>query len=381
MSSLYHPVRIGSLQLDGNLFLAPVAGYSDRAFRGLCIKGGSNFEYTEMVSAEALTRRNGKTQEIMKAAPNESKYAVQIFGGTPEVMYEAACLVLEQTQASCIDINAGCPVPKVVKTGAGSSLTRDPERLHDIVAAVVQAVKDKNATLPASDIAQPDATLPCAAQSDGAHLTDSATVNNAISASATRSSDSATGARLIPVTVKIRSGWDQLNITFRDAAERAIAAGAAALTMHPRTRAQGYEGRSDWALLRELVEIVDSRVPVFGSGDIFKPEDAKKMLEETKVDGVMFARGAMGHPFIFRQTRELLLTGSYSDIAPKERLTAGFEELDVLIEDRGEKAACKDMRKRFCAYSKGLNGGAALRLAIVHAETKSDYQNIFAEYL
>lgn len=329
--SLYHPVKIGSLELEGNLFLAPVAGYSDRAFRGLCIKGGSNFEYTEMVSAEALTRRNEKTQEIMKAAPNETKYAVQIFGGTPEVMYDASCLVMEQTDCSCIDINAGCPVPKVVKTGAGSSLTRDVERLHDIIASVVQAVKDKG--------------------------------------------------RDIPVTVKIRSGWDQLNITFRKAAEQAIKAGAAAITLHPRTRAQGYEGRSNWDYLKELVELVSGRVPVFGSGDIFKPEDAKKMLETTGVDGVMFARGAMGHPFIFRQTRELLLTGTYSDIPPIERLTAGFEELDVLIEDRGEKAACRDMRKRFCAYSKGLNGGAALRLAIVHAETKSDYENIFVDYL
>ncbi|MBQ0163137.1 MAG: tRNA dihydrouridine synthase DusB [Treponema sp.] len=331
MSNLYHPVQIGSLSLDGNLFLAPVAGYSDRAFRGLCIRGGSNFEYTEMVSAEALTRRNQKTQEIMKPAPNEKKYAVQIFGGTPEVMYDAATLVLEQTDASCIDINCGCPVPKVVKTGAGSSLTRDVDRLYDIVSSVVKAVKDKGSE--------------------------------------------------IPVTVKIRSGWDQLHITFREAAEKAIAAGASALTMHPRTRAQGYEGRSNWDYLSELVELVNHRIPVFGSGDIFKPEDAKKMLEQTHVDGVMFARGAMGQPFIFRQTRELLETGSYSDIDPKERITAAFQELDVLIEDRGEQAACKDMRKRFCAYSKGLNGGAAMRLEIVHSETRSDYEKIFEQYL
>lgn len=331
MGNLYHPVQIGKLSLDGNLFLAPVAGYSDRAFRGLCIRGGSNFEYTEMVSAEALTRRNQKTQEIMKPAPNEKKYAVQIFGGTPEVMYDAATLVLEQTDCSCIDINCGCPVPKVVKTGAGSSLTRDVDRLYEITSSVVKAVKDKGSE--------------------------------------------------IPVTVKIRSGWDQLHITFREAAEKAIAAGAGAITMHPRTRAQGYEGRSNWDYLKELVELVNHRVPVFGSGDIFKPEDAKKMIEQTGVDGVMFARGAMGQPFIFRQTRELLETGTYSDIDPKERITAAFSELDVLIEDRGESAACKDMRKRFCAYSKGLNGGAAMRLEIVHSETRSDYEKIFEQYL
>lgn len=328
---LYHPVQIGSLFLDGNLFLAPVAGYSDRAFRSLCVKGGANFEYTEMVSAEALTRRNKNTQEIMKAATNETKYAVQIFGGTPQVMYDATLLVLEQTKCSCIDINAGCPVAKVVKTGAGSSLTRDYERLGVIIESVVKAVKEKG-----SDI---------------------------------------------PVTVKIRSGWDKLSITFRQAAEIAINAGVSAITMHPRTRAQGYEGRSNWDYLKELVELAKGRVAIFGSGDVFSPEDAKKMLETTGVDGVMFARGAMGKPFIFRQTRQLLETGTYDEIPIKERIIAGFEELSVLIEDRGEKSACKDMRKRFCAYSKGIEGGSSMRLEIVHAETLSDYQKIFSKYL
>lgn len=328
---LYHPVNIGSLSLEGNLFLAPVAGYSDRAFRSLCIKGGSNFQYTEMVSAEALTRRNEKTRAIMASAPNETKYAVQLFGGTPEVMYDAACLVLEQTNASCIDINAGCPVPKVVKTGSGSALTKDPAKLEQITAAVVKAVRDKN--------------------------------------------------KDIPVTVKIRSGWDTRSITFKEAAECAVNAGAKAVTLHPRTRAQGYEGRANWDYLAELVQTLNGRAAVFGSGDIFKPEDAKKMLEYTGCDGVMFARGAMGRPFIFRQTRELLETGTYADIPLAERLSAGFEELDILIEDRGEKIACKDMRKRFCAYSKGIEGGGALRQKIIRAETKADYQNIFAESL
>ena len=126
---------------------------------------------------------------------------------------------------------------------------------------------------------------------------------------------------------------------------------------------------------------VKKRIAVFGSGDVFKPEDAKRMLEQTGCDGVMFARGAMGHPFIFRQTRELLETGTYSEIPLKERLSSGFEELSILIEDRGEKIACKDMRKRFCAYSKGIEGGALLRQKIIHAETRADYEKIFAEAL
>ena len=328
---LYHSVKIKNLVLDGNLFLAPVAGYSDRAFRSLCIDGGASFCYTEMVSAEALTRRNEKTKILMKSAPNESKYAVQIFGGTPDVMYRAACLVLEQSNASCIDINAGCPVPKIVKSGAGSTLTRDTDRLHDIIKAVVKTTEDYKVD--------------------------------------------------IPVTVKIRSGWDSTSITYKDAALKAIDAGVNAITLHPRTRAQGYDGKANWDYLKELVELVNGQVPVFGSGDIFKSEDALRMLEQTNVDGVMFARGAMGHPFIFRQTRQLLETGTYEQVSTKERILSGFRELDILIEDLGETFACKDMRKRFCAYSKGIENGGPLRLEIIKACTKDDYLKIFEPFL
>src|SRR5574344_663570 len=138
--NLYHPVTIGSLSLPGNLFLAPVAGYSDRSFRSVCVEGGADFGYTEMVSAEALTRGSEKTAQLMLRAPNEKAYAVQLFGGTPEVVAAAARIVLERTNSECIDINAGCPVPKIIKTGAGSSLTRDPDRLFALVKAVVRAV-------------------------------------------------------------------------------------------------------------------------------------------------------------------------------------------------------------------------------------------------
>ena len=140
--SLYHPVRIGSLELGGNIFLAPVAGYSDRAFRSICFECGADFAYTEMVSAEALTRNNKKTEILMRRAPNEKAYAVQIFGGTPDVMADAAKIVIEKTDAECIDINCGCPVPKIVKTGAGSALTRDPDRLYSVVRAVVGSVSE-----------------------------------------------------------------------------------------------------------------------------------------------------------------------------------------------------------------------------------------------
>ena len=326
--SLYHPVKIGSLSLDGNVFLAPVAGYSDRAFRSICADCGADFAYTEMVSAEALTRNNLKTEQLMARAPNEKAYAVQIFGGKGQTMADAARIVLEKTTAECIDINGGCPVPKIIKSGAGSNLTANPTLLYDIVSSVVKAV-------------------------DGS----------------------------VPVTIKIRTGWDAEHITWKDCAQAALDAGAAAITLHGRTRAQGYEGKADWGKLAELVEFINGRIPVFGSGDVFSPEAAKQMIEQTSCDGIMLARGAMGNPFIFTKIRQFLKTGSYQEIPTRERIEAGFRELDLLVQDFGEKGACLEMRKRFCAYSRGIDGGAALRKQLVAAESVEEYKNIFISFL
>lgn len=333
MSKLYHPVKIGNIELKGNLFLAPVAGYSDAAFRSVCIENGACFTYTEMVSAEALVRKNQKTEILMKRAYNESAYAVQIFGPEPDVMSEAARIVLEKTHCECIDINCGCPVPKIVKTGAGSALTRDPERLYKVAKAVVDAA--------------------------GGSPTNGG----------------------VPVTVKIRSGWEQKMMTWREAAQAALDAGVSAITIHPRTKAQGYEGHSDWSIMQQLVEMVDGRIPVFGSGDLFKPEDAKKMLEETGADGVMFARGAMGNPFIFKDATALLKNGTYEPVPADVRVKTGFAELERLVQETSEQHACLEMRKRFAAYSKGIQNGAALRAQIVHANTVQDYHNIFDSVL
>ena len=327
MDNLYHPVKIGNVELKGNLFLAPVAGYSDAAFRSVCIENGACFTYTEMVSAEALVRKNLKTEILMRRAINEKAYSVQIFGGEPEIMAQAAQIVLEKTHCEVIDINCGCPVPKIIKTGAGSALTRDPDRLFKVAEAVVKA------------------------------------------------------AGGVPVTVKIRSGWESKQITWRAAAEAALEAGVSAITIHPRTRAQGYEGHSDWNIMKELVELVAGRVPVFGSGDLFKPEDAKAMLEQTGADAVMFARGAMGNPFIFRDATDLLTKGSYEPLPPEERVKTGFAELERLVAETSEQHACLEMRKRFAAYSKGISGGAALRARIVHAATVEDYKDIFSQFI
>ena len=320
---LYHPVKIGKLELSGNIFLAPVAGYSDRSFRSICVEHGAAFTYTEMVSAEALVRNNLKTEILMRRAENESAYAVQVFGGEPETVAAGAKIILEKTNCECIDINCGCPVPKIIKTGAGSALTRDPERLYSVAKAVVQIAGD------------------------------------------------------IPVTVKIRSGWDENHITWKEAALAALDAGVSAITMHARTRAQGYEGKSDWSKIKELTALAAGKIPIFGSGDLFTPEDAERMLSKTGCDGVMFARGAMGNPFIFDKTIQLLTTGKYDDIPVQKRIETGFRELLNLSNDIGEKSACLEMRKRFCAYSKGMNGGAAIREKIVKAQTISDYKELF----
>lgn len=334
---LYHSVKIGGLTLSGNLFLAPIAGYSDRAFRSLCVENGASYCTTEMVSAEALTRGSQKTAALMEKAPSETSYAVQIFGGNADVMAEAARIVLQTTPCTSIDINGGCPVPKIIKSGAGSCLTRDPDLLYAIVSSVKNAAESFAKAHPERGN--------------------------------------------VPVTVKIRSGWDSSHLTWKECAAAALQARADAITIHARTRAQGYEGKADWQIQRQLVEFVGGKIPVFGSGDANTPESAKAMLEQTGVDGVMFARGAMGNPFLFKKTVQYLTQGHYDEVTSAERIKTGFRELELNIQEKGEKAACVQMRKKFCAYSSGIKGGSVLRKQVVCADTIEDYRCIFAAYL
>ena len=168
---------------------------------------------------------------------------------------------------------------------------------------------------------------------------------------------------------------------WKECTQAALEARADAITIHARTRAQGYSGKADWNLQAEMVDFVAGRIPVFGSGDAFTPEDAKRMLEETRCDAVMFARGAMGDPFLFSRTIQYLTKGSYETETPKERIAAGFRELAINIEEQGELGACLQMRKKFCAYSSGLQGGARLRARIVEAKTQEEYRSIFEQYI
>jgi nifR3 family TIM-barrel protein len=324
--NLYRPIQIGSLSLAGNLFLAPVAGYSNRAFRAVCIEQGADFTFTELVSSEALSRNaehyQGETATLLRRADNEIHYAIQIFGANPEAMYKAAVL-LAPYHPSVVDINAGCPVPKVIKTGAGAALMKEPVRLRRIVEAVVRASRE------------------CLGN--------------------------------VPITVKMRSGWDATSINYRDCARIAVEAGAALISLHPRTRTQVYTGKSDWSFIADLVSRIT--VPVIGSGDLFSPEDAHRMLLETSCAAVMFARGAMGNPFIFSTTRSLLTSDAYTSPEIAVRLEIGLQQLVLLAADIGEKAACLEMRKQFCAYTKGIPDGAEIRNRLVHMETIAEYRN------
>ncbi len=344
MKSFYHPVKIGSLCLDGNIFLAPMADVSDASYRSICADCGADFAYTELISSEALVRDNRKTFDMMVRSPNEKAYAVQIFGSEAATMADAARVVLEKTSCELIDINCGCPVPKVTKTGAGSVLTREPEKLYEITKAVVEAVsnfsgKRKNRF---GDIAEYEP---------------------------------------VPVTLKIRTGWDKNRMTYKECADAAISAGAKAIALHGRTAVQGYEGQADWNAISELVDFVNGRIPVIGNGDVKTPEDAKNMFEQTRCDAVMIGRGARGNPFLFTKVREYLTTGKIPEIPVAKSIEAGFKELNLLVEAFGEFPACMKMRGRFSNYMKGFDGAKEFRQKIIQAKSVSDYESLFSEFL
>jgi len=306
-------------------FLAPVAGYSDIAFRAICTEFGAALCYTEMISAEALVRGHPKTKELLARDPIEVRYAVQLFGSDPKTLAKAAHIVSAYNPV-VIDLNCGCPVPKIIKAGAGSALLRTPARIGEIV----RAMRDATA---------------------------------------------------FPISVKLRTGWDQNSINYFETSSAAIEAGACAITLHGRTRAQGYSGSADWAAIKALA--AQTSVPVFGSGDVFSAKDAIAMRRMTGCDGVMIARGAIGNPFIFTRLKTLAIQPEVepSDNPPSPCLIAqtARRHLALAIQYLGEKNACIEFRKHFCAYTKGLPGGAALRAKAVRCTTFNEYEALLTE--
>ena len=316
-------MQIGEIKLAAPLALAPMAGITDLPFRLICRRLGCGMTVSEMVSAKGLLYKNVKTTEMLRIDDGERPTAIQLFGSVPEELAEAARMV-EASGADMIDFNMGCPVPKIVNNGEGSALMKQPQLAHDILAAMVKAVK-------------------------------------------------------IPVTVKFRAGWDDSSRNAVEIAKAVEAAGVSAVAVHGRTRQQFYEGKADWGIIAEVKQAV--KVPVFGNGDIFTVEDGLRMLAETGVDGLMIGRGADGNPWIFRELAAVL-RGEERPAAPslQERLAQAAEHLDMLIDYKGEHISVKEMRRHISAYLKGLPHAAEFRGRFRKVDTREQFMELLAEY-
>jgi len=316
----YQPLEIGNLRIEGNLFAAPMAGYTDCITRSIALRAGASLAYTEMISAEALIRDSGRTISMMRRAAGEKILAVQLFGSSPEVLGRAAAAAVENG-ADLLDLNAGCPVHKVVRKGAGAALGRDIPKLRRTIRSMASAG--------------------------------------------------------LPVTVKLRSGWDDDELNWQQAALCAVEEGIAAIGFHPRTRSLGYGGKADWKLLKEMTEIVP--VPVIGSGDLDSPASVLRMLKETGCRAVMIARGAVGNPEIFTRTRQLLIHGLLSDPpAPEIRLKNALNHLSAAAGTFGEEAAVRDMKKHLAAYVRGWPSASEMRNSLMKAADLSTMVRILS---
>ncbi len=316
-------MKIGTIEIKNNIFLAPMAGITDITFRRICRSWGAGMTYTEMVSAKGLYYNDKKTAELLARDVEETPSAAQIFGSEPDIIEAEAQKALSYG-ADILDINMGCPAPKIVNNGDGSTLMKKPELAQEIVRAAV-----------------------C-------------------------------GAKGTPVTVKIRSGWDEDNINAVDFAKRMQESGAAAVAVHPRTRMMFYSGRADWDIIKEIKSKLD--IPVIGSGDIFSAEDAVNMLEQTGCDAVMVGRGAQGNPFIFRQISELIKTGGVKFYpSGRDRLDAALYHARMLCRDKGEARGIKEARKHLAWYIKGVPGAGEIRTRIFEAQSLAPLEKIIRE--
>ncbi|MBQ9757703.1 MAG: tRNA dihydrouridine synthase DusB [Clostridia bacterium] len=310
-------MKIKNLELKNNIFLAPMAGVTDKAFRQITKPFGPGLMYTEMVSGKGLFYKNKKTADLLAAEDFEKPVAVQLFGHEPQILGEIAEKSLE-FGAELLDINMGCPAPKIVNNGDGSALSKNPALAGEIISAVVDAVS---------------------------------------------------GA--VPVTVKIRKGWDETSVNAVEMAKVAEDSGAAAVTVHGRTREQFYSGKADLDIIKAVKTALS--IPVIGNGDITDGESAKRMLDYTGCDGIMIGRGAQGNPWVFREVIHFLETGKR--LAPPtilERAEKMEEHLSLLVLYKGEHRGIQEARKHMAWYIKGMKGGARLREIINRAESKND---------
>ncbi len=318
--------KIGNIKMKNEVVLAPMAGVCNSAFRRIIKEMGCGLLYAEMVSDKALVYNNEKTKEMLYMTEEERPIAQQIFGSDKKSFVEAAKMVIKEMSPDIIDINMGCPVPKVaLRAQAGAALLKDPEKVYEIVKSVVEAVD-------------------------------------------------------VPVTVKIRSGWDHNSINAVEIAKVCEKAGASAITVHPRTRSQGYQGLADWSIIKKVKESVN--IPVIGNGDIISAKDAKKMIDQTGCDAVMIGRGVLGNPFLIKQVLTYLKTGELiPNQSPKEKIQTCLKHFDYLLQIKPEKIAVLEMRTHGAWYLKGLPNAVAVKKRLYEITTKEEFINTMKEYM
>ncbi len=317
--------KIGNVEINGKIVVAPMAGISNMTFRRICKSMGASLVVAEMVSDKAITYGNEKTFELLRMNDDERPISQQIFGSDVNSFVEAAKIVEKRMKPDIIDINMGCPVPKVaVKNQAGSALLKNPEKVGEIIKAVVEAVK-------------------------------------------------------VPVTVKIRSGWDESSINAVEIAKIAEANGASAITIHARTRAQGYSGRADWNIIKAVVDAVD--IPVIGNGDVVSCYDAKRMLDETGCSAVMIGRGLLGNPWLIKECVEYLDSGKLPcEIGYDEKIDMMEYHLNKLCEDKTEKQAVLEIRNHLLNYLKGLPENKEVKNKVCRCQSENEIINVLELY-